>query len=95
MVISRGILSQKWFTHPWAQTDISAYLGFSRNMMRGEKKINGKTKGEGISLQIEPIQLDASPYSLSVGSIRSLETNGILLWLSKYPSERLRRVLKF
>jgi hypothetical protein len=48
-------------------------------MMRGEKKINGRTKDEGISLQIEPIQLDASPYSLSVGSIRSLETNGILL----------------
>jgi hypothetical protein len=28
-------------------------------MMRGEKKINGKTKDEGISHQIEPIQLDA------------------------------------
>jgi len=25
-------------TPPWAHTDISAYLGFSRNMMRGEKK---------------------------------------------------------
>ena len=71
MVISRGIRCLRFrapkikvkngFTHPWAQTDISAYLGFSRNMMRGEKKINGKTKDEGISLQIEPIQLDVSP----------------------------------
>jgi site-specific recombinase XerC len=43
-------------------------------MMRGEKKINSKPKEEGLSLQIESGQLDVSPYSLFVGSIRSPET---------------------
>jgi len=42
--------------------------------MRGEKKINSKPKEEGLSLQIESGQLDVSPYSLFVGSIRSPET---------------------
>src|SRR5262245_60860672 len=43
--------------------------------MGGEKqKINSKFNIVGIGLQIEPNQLDVSPYSLFVGSIRSPET---------------------
>jgi hypothetical protein len=36
-------------------------------------KINTKSEDAGIGLQIGPIQLDVSPYSLFVGFIRSPE----------------------
>lgn len=53
-------------------------------MMRGEKKINSKPKEEGLSLQIESGQLDVSPYSLFVGSIRSPETKKKYLQRMEY-----------
>ena len=76
--VSPNFKSKMVYT-PLGPNRYQCLIRISHNKMRREKKINGRTKDEGISLQIEPIQLDASPYSLSVGSIRSLETNGILL----------------